>query len=85
MPSFSDHSQPQDSPFVDRRRASNDSDESFERRQFGNSHASLSPDARELAEAIDQYKMTNRRRFITFEEMLEVIHALGYEKMNVTV
>lgn len=51
-----------------------------ERRQFANSHASLSPDARELAEAIDGYKLRNRRRFITFEEMLKVIHELGYSK-----
>ncbi len=52
----------------------------FERRQFGNSHAALSPDARELAEAIDNYKLQHRRRFITFEEMLNVIHDLGYQK-----
>lgn len=51
-----------------------------ERRQFTNSHAELSPDARELAQAIDQYKLTHRRRFITYEEMLGVVKSLGYHK-----
>jgi hypothetical protein len=51
-----------------------------ERRQFANSHAELSPDARELAMAIDQYKLHHRRRFVTFEEMLFVIQSLGYSK-----
>ncbi len=49
-----------------------------DRRQFGNSHEGLSPDAAELAQAIDHYKMRHRRRFITFEEMLAVIRSLGY-------
>lgn len=51
-----------------------------ERRQFANSHEELSPDARELAQAIDGYKLRHRRRFITYEEMLEVIQALGYHR-----
>ena len=51
-----------------------------ERRQFSNSHEGLSPDARELAVAIDEYKLRHRRRFITFEEMLSVIGSLGYAK-----
>lgn len=67
--------------FVDRRQNTTpSSQDSRERRQFGNSHASLSPDARQLAEAIDSYKLQNRRRFITFEEMLNVIQSLGYRK-----
>lgn len=67
--------------FVDRRQASQlPAQQGGERRQFGNSHAQLSPDARQLAEAIDNYKLQNRRRFITFEEMLNVIHALGYRR-----
>jgi hypothetical protein len=65
--------------FVDRR-SSGEKSGAFERRQFGNSHSTLSPDARELAEAIDSYKVQHRRRFITFEEMLKVIHQLGYQK-----
>jgi hypothetical protein len=51
-----------------------------ERRQFGNSHDELSPDAAELAQAIDQYKLVHRRRFITFEEMLAVVKSLGYRR-----
>jgi hypothetical protein len=51
-----------------------------ERRQFTNSHEELSPDAAELAQAIDQYKLRHRRRFITFEEMLSVVKSLGYSR-----
>jgi hypothetical protein len=53
---------------------------SRERRQFTNSHAELSSDACELAQAIDQYKLTHRRRFITYEEMLSVVKSLGYRR-----
>lgn len=67
-------------PFVDRRTASAPV-QGTERRQFTNSHVGLSPAARELAEAIDCYKVQHRRRYITFEEMLQVIQALGYEKL----
>ena len=52
----------------------------MERRQFSNSHSELSPDAKELATAIDEYKLMHRRRFVTFEEMLGVVHSLGYHK-----
>lgn len=52
-----------------------------ERRQFTNSHEELSPAARELSVAIDEYKIRHRRRFITFEEMLTVITDLGYQKV----
>ena len=52
----------------------------FERRQFANSYDELSPDAAELARAIDGYKVQHRRRFITFEEMLAVIKSLGYSR-----
>jgi hypothetical protein len=51
-----------------------------ERRQFANSHEELSPDARELALAIDGYKLRHRRRFVTYEEMLAVVKSLGYHK-----
>ncbi|MBN2292862.1 MAG: hypothetical protein JXM70_10580 [Pirellulales bacterium] len=51
-----------------------------ERRQFTNSHDGLSPEAQELALAIDGYKARHRRRFITYEEMLAVIKSLGYHK-----
>lgn len=51
-----------------------------ERRQFANSYEDLTPPARELALAIDSYKLSHRRRFITFEEMLGVMKSLGYKK-----
>jgi hypothetical protein len=52
----------------------------IERRQFTNSYDELSPEARELATAIDEYKLRHRRRFITYEEMLSVVKALGYQR-----
>jgi hypothetical protein len=52
----------------------------FERRQFSDGHKHLSADAAELGSAIDQYKLLNRRRYITYEEMLGVIKSLGYSK-----
>ena len=52
----------------------------MERRQFSNSYEELSCEARELAVAIDQYKLRHRRRFITYEEMLTVVKTLGYHK-----
>ena len=51
-----------------------------ERRQFANSYEGLSENAQELARAIDEYKVQHRRRFITFEEMLQVMESLGYHK-----
>jgi len=51
-----------------------------ERRQFADSRSELSPEAQELANAIDGYKVRHRRRFITFEEMLSVIKSLGYQR-----
>lgn len=68
-------------PFVDRRNYGESSETpDKERRQFTNSHDELSPDARELAQAIDSYKLIHRRRFITYEEMLSVVKSLGYRK-----
>jgi len=67
--------------FVDRRsRAGEATPPVGERRQFTDSHDGLSPDAAELARAIDEYKLHHRRRFITYEEMLSVITSLGYHK-----
>jgi hypothetical protein len=67
--------------FVDRRGpVSADGEPLFERRQFANSYEELSPDAADLARAIDGYKVQHRRRFVTFEEMLSVIKSLGYSK-----
>jgi len=67
--------------FIDRRSCGpSGSVVGVERRQFSNSHENLSPDAQELACAIDEYKLRHRRRFITFEEMLSVIQSLGYRR-----
>ena len=71
--------QPQ-TTFRDRRNPGAAIPPGVERRQFSNSHDDLSPDARELAVAIDEYKVRHRRRFITFEEMLAVLTSLGYKK-----
>ena len=69
------------STFVDRRNYSlPGGTPQRERRQFTNSHDELSPDARELAQAIDSYKLVHRRRFITYEEMISVVKSLGYHK-----
>jgi hypothetical protein len=66
--------------FVDRRESSVIDQPTRERRQFTNSHEELSPEARQLARAIDEYKLVHRRRFITYEEMLGVIQDLGYRR-----
>ena len=67
--------------FIDRRSPAQPGTEPlFERRQFANSYEELSPEAGELARAIDGYKVQHRRRFITFEEMLAVIKSLGYSR-----
>ena len=69
-------------PFVDRRNyaAPPTNLPHRERRQFTNSHEELSPEARDLAQAIDSYKLIHRRRFITYEEMLAVVKSLGYKR-----
>jgi hypothetical protein len=67
--------------FVDRRRREElPATYARERRQFSDSHEELSPAAKELATAIDTYKLSHRRRFITYEEMLAVVQSLGYRK-----
>jgi hypothetical protein len=66
--------------FIDRRSPVPGQQPARERRQFANSYDELSPDAAELARAIDGYKLQHRRRFITFEEMLAVIKSLGYKR-----
>ncbi|MCI0357411.1 MAG: hypothetical protein L0211_02875 [Planctomycetaceae bacterium] len=73
-------------PFVDRRNHSGTvtspqrDAQQRERRQFANTYEDLSPEARELAQAIDGYKLMHRRRFITYEEMLSVVKTLGYRR-----
>ena len=34
----------------------------------------------ELAAAVDRYKLENRRRFITYAELYDVMASLGYER-----
>jgi hypothetical protein len=65
--------------FVDRRQNAG-SPPGVERRQFSNTYGELSAESKELAVAIDQYKLMHRRRFITYDEMLAVIKTLGYHK-----
>ncbi len=72
--------QPAMDAFTDRRSTENNATAGIERRQFAASYDDLSADARELAQAIDGYKLRHRRRFINFEEMLSVIHSLGYSR-----
>lgn len=67
-------------PFVDRRNPDSGVRPAIERRQFCNSHEELSPEARELAQAVDEYKLMHRRRFTTFEEILAVVKSLGYHR-----
>jgi len=68
-------------PFIDRRNYGGQvGAPQRERRQFTNSYEELSPEARELAQAIDSYKLMHRRRFITYEEMLAVMKSLGYKR-----
>jgi len=67
--------------FIDRRTyETNRSAPVRERRQFTNSYAEFSPEARDLALAVDEYKIRHRRRFITYEEMLSVMKEIGYSK-----
>lgn len=70
--------QPED--FIDRRGEKLEPTPRPERRQFSSSHDELSYEARELALAIDSYKLEHRRRYITFEEMLGVVKQLGYSR-----
>ena len=80
MSTFSPPYSPVEVEFVDRRENPTGNAPGRERRQFANSHDELSPDAAELARAIDQYKLLHRRRFINFEEMLCIVKSLGYSK-----
>ncbi|TWU57413.1 hypothetical protein [Rubripirellula reticaptiva] len=66
--------------FVDRRTLAANVPGRSERRQFGSSHAGLTDDGRELALAIDQYKIEHHRRYLTCDEMLDVMTSLGYSK-----
>ena len=68
--------------FVDRRQTGGARRDGTERRQFVDSRQTFRPEVLELAEAIDQYKLRHRRRFITYEELHDVISSLGYRKTD---
>jgi hypothetical protein len=68
-------------PFVDRRSHDIGSQNAgSERRQFRDGNRSDRPEVAELANAIDDYKITHRRRFITFEDLFDVMVSLGYHR-----
>jgi hypothetical protein len=70
-------------PFVDRRNTSGERPLGVpERRQFRASTSTGRPEVDELATAVDQYKLNRRRRFITYEELYDVIAELGYRKVD---
>ena len=66
--------------FVDRRSTDRSNQSGIDRRQFKDGNRSSRPEVAELADAIDEYKLTHRRRFITFEELYDVMAGLGYRK-----
>ncbi len=72
--------EPKSETFVDRRASSGTREGGPERRQFKSSDSYLRPEVAELAQAVDQYKLRHRRRFITFDELYNVIAELGYSK-----
>lgn len=67
-------------PFIDRRAQGAPREGGPERRQFSASANTSRPEVAELSEAVDQYKLRHHRRFITFEELYNVITELGYHK-----
>lgn len=69
--------------FIERRRGDNGpSQPQSERRQFRDGNRSSRPEVAELADAIDDYKLSHRRRFITFEELFDVLKTLGYSRTS---
>lgn len=67
-------------PFVDRRAQGAAREGGPERRQFTASVTNANPAIAELSAAVDQYKLRHHRRFITFEELFNVMTELGYHK-----
>jgi hypothetical protein len=65
--------------FIDRRSTSPVSTApGVERRQFSNSYEGLTPEARDLAQAIDGYKLMHRRRFITYDPRRPTKQFVGF-------
>ena len=72
--------QNQPRPFVERREGHGGRPGGPERRQFTTTPSSMRPEVAEIAAAVDNYKLRHRRRFITFDELYQVISELGYRK-----
>ncbi|MBL4884903.1 MAG: hypothetical protein JKY95_10255 [Planctomycetaceae bacterium] len=70
----------QEQPTDRRSRSSNSDYDGPDQRQFRDSHCCARPEVTELAQAVDQYKLHHRRRFITYEELYNVFTELGYSK-----
>jgi hypothetical protein len=66
--------------FVDRRQRDAGNPGVAERRQFRDGDRSARPEVAEFANAVDDYKIARHRRFITFEELFDVMASLGYHK-----
>jgi hypothetical protein len=66
--------------FVDRRGTGEARDGAPERRQFKATPDATRPEVAEFAAAVDAYKARHRRRFITFDELFDVMVELGYHK-----
>ena len=66
--------------FVDRRGTDETRSGAPERRQFKATPDVSRPDVAEFAAAVDVYKARHRRRFITFDELFDVMVELGYHK-----
>lgn len=71
-----------DLPLSDRRQRSRSSQDGMERRQFGSNYSELTTAGAELGKAIDSYKVANRRRYVTYDEILLVLGTLGYERRD---
>ncbi len=70
-----------ESVFVERRqRDVGTTPSAAERRQFRDGDRSARPEVAEFANAVDDYKIARHRRFITFEELFDVMASLGYHK-----
>ncbi len=66
--------------FVDRRGTGETRTGAPERRQFKATPDPTRPDVAEFAAAVDAYKLRHRRRFVTFDELFDVMTELGYHK-----
>jgi len=66
--------------FVNRRQGDVENPRKSDRRQFSDERKTDRPEVDELAIAIDEYKVRSRRRFITYEEIFDVMVSLGYHK-----